>query len=821
MGRGGMGEVYLAYDRRLDRRVAIKRLRLTDAEDPKAGGPEAKVPGTSGPSPAAPPAHRESNLRERFRREAWATARLSHPSVVPIYDIVQDDADADDWLVMEYVDGPTLAQRLAAGPVGIPTALLWSRQVAEGLAEAHGKGILHRDLKTENVILDGAAAGGYDPGAPGRARIVDFGLAKVLKPPADDLGLTVDGALLGTVRAMSPEQARGLPLDPRSDLFSLGVLLYELLAGTPPFTGRTPAATLMGIVGRSQRPVTQLRPEVPAEVADLVERLLEKTPELRPPSASAVARELTEQWERLRVDGPGALADMPGESTFYGSGLAVEDLARPAGAEAADPPPTRDGAQGDASGPRGADTGRVTAGTRRRSARRVGVPLGLAFAVSVLAAGAWVVWEPGRLANGGIEPRAVHAGSSGTSTGSALGSAGERTVQEWIGIGWRDLREYHREGRLTSAIEAFQKAVALRPSSALAHAGLSRAYWRSFWAEGHDRQWLEQALAVAQRAVELDEYLAQAWISLGCARAALSAGDEAEAAFTQALELDPLAAEAYRGLGDLASAEGDMESAERHYGRAVELAPDIAEYSDELGSLLYRQGRLDGASARFEASLQLEPGRAASYRNLAAVRHMQGRPAEAASLLQRALELEPTSVTYVNLGTLLFYQGLYAKAADAFEKALALGGAQRPEMWLNLGDAQRWSPGLEEQALDSFRHGERLLRAALRSRPLDPDLGSRLALCLAKLGDPEAADQLARSRPRATGLPSPLYRLASAAEILGDRELALDLLGAALTAGFPIEEASRDPELRGLRRAPEFQRLLGAVTAEGAPPKPS
>ncbi len=251
LGVGGMGEVYRAYDERLKRPVAIKRILVDQARD--------------------------AALRERFRREAQAAAGLSHPSIVQIHDIVET-ADGD-WIVMELVEGRTLRRVLDDGPVALPRALRLGREIAEGLAEAHAQGVVHRDLKTENVMV---VTGGH-------AKILDFGLAKQLAAKGEkDSGSGV-GTVVGTHRAMSPEQAMGHAVDPRSDLFSLGSLLYEILTGAAPFSAPNPAQTLARVCTLQQPPVRQKRPEVPRQLSDLIDRLLEKEPADRPQTAAEVA----------------------------------------------------------------------------------------------------------------------------------------------------------------------------------------------------------------------------------------------------------------------------------------------------------------------------------------------------------------------------------------------------------------------------------------------------------------------------------------------------------------------------------------------------
>ena len=260
LGRGGMGEVYRAFDERLEREVAVKLIRPESAGD--------------------------SLARERFRREARAAASLNHPAIVQIYDIVE--TAAGDAIVMELVSGETLASLLRAGPLDPEQVLDLGTEIALGLAAAHSRGVIHRDLKPENVMVTEA----------GHAKILDFGLAKLSPPAGEAAGRTGEsslsfaGSVLGTYRSMSPEQARGLALDPRSDLFSFGGLLYEALTGRAPFAGDTVLETLTRICTVRQPPVVELRPEVPAALSSLVDRLLEKDPGDRPESAAAVTSAL-------------------------------------------------------------------------------------------------------------------------------------------------------------------------------------------------------------------------------------------------------------------------------------------------------------------------------------------------------------------------------------------------------------------------------------------------------------------------------------------------------------------------------------------------
>jgi tetratricopeptide (TPR) repeat protein len=260
LGSGGMGTVVLAFDARLQRHVAIKRIRAGSQMNPLA--------------------------RERLRREAAAAATLNHSAVVQVHDILQEELG--EAIVMEYVEGRTLAQMLSRGPLPVRQALGIARQIAEGLAAAHGLGLIHRDLKTQNVMVTPS----------GQAKILDFGLAKRLHPGSDDDSLTEEGALVGTRHVMSPEQARGEAVDARSDLFSLGVLIYEICTGRSPFRSNDRGETLQRVITEVPPSATKLNPGVPAPLATLVAELLEKDPARRPPSAESVAERLRRMESR-------------------------------------------------------------------------------------------------------------------------------------------------------------------------------------------------------------------------------------------------------------------------------------------------------------------------------------------------------------------------------------------------------------------------------------------------------------------------------------------------------------------------------------------
>jgi dipeptidyl aminopeptidase/acylaminoacyl peptidase len=265
LGAGGMGEVYSARDTRLERKVAVKIL-------PRSGSSTA-----------------ESRLR--FEREAKAISQLSHPHICALFDV--GSADGTDYLVMELLEGETLAARLARGPLPLDDALRHGAAIADALDRAHGSGIVHRDLKPQNVMLTRAGA-----------KLLDFGLAKPLgrlfpgsaaselETASAAVALTGEGTLVGTLHYMAPEQLEGRPADARSDVFALGGVLYEMLTGKRPFDGTSPAAVVSAILHREPSPLPNLRPGCPPALDALVRVCLAKDADERWQSAHDVKLQL-------------------------------------------------------------------------------------------------------------------------------------------------------------------------------------------------------------------------------------------------------------------------------------------------------------------------------------------------------------------------------------------------------------------------------------------------------------------------------------------------------------------------------------------------
>ena len=728
IGEGAMGEVYRARDLKLNRAVALKFI------------PAAMV--------------NEAQRLNRFEREAQLLAALNHPNIAAIHGV--EEYQGKPFLVMELVEGETLADHLLAGELPIADALRLALQIAAALKAAHKQGIIHRDLKPANIKIT----------PDGIIKVLDFGLAKQFQDTSQEIdteaatlhALTMAGGVIGTPAYMAPEQAMGQAADRRADFFSFGAILYEMLTAQRAFSGPTLAAIMHAVLSTNPTSPRRLRPAVPVELDAAVMKSLNKKKELRQQDADELSRDLVQINATLTAQSV-ALTTSPGR--------AFRNLA-------------------------------WRYKTWKTEHQRA----------AFIAAALVVVVIFGAVATVALKRRAVAVAGPGA-TVSLKPLDASATTYELFQQGSAFLERYDKEESLNGAMQDFQAALAKDTNYSPAYAGLGLAYLLKYQAN-RDKQLLDTAFSNAKQAVDLNGQLADNRVSLGRVLVEKGDADKAEAEFKQALMVDPLNASAHRGLGDVERARKHWTEAETFYKKAIDLRPKDWDLRLTLGNFYFRQSRYAEAEQAFAEVTRLVPDCYLGYRNLGVAYHMQAHFAEASAEFQKALQIKPSAITYSNLGTSLFFQGLYQQSVVAMEKAVQMG-ANNAQNWINLGDAYRWTPGNEDKAKDAYRTAIKMIRGELSAKPNDADLRSRLALCMAKIDEKKEALAEAAAVEALDRTASVLSRLVSVYEICGQRKQALDTMAAALKAGYSMEEFGRDPELLELRKDPGFHKLVAML----------
>jgi serine/threonine protein kinase/Flp pilus assembly protein TadD len=687
IGEGGMGVVYRAEDQNLRRVVALKVLA------PAALGDEAR--------------------ERRLLREARAAATVSHPAIATIYEVGTDAGIV--FIAMEHVGGETL-RALMARPPRVEQTLGLLRQIAEGLDCAHRAGVVHRDLKPENVLVQ----------PDGRAKILDFGLAIFTGGDHQGAGageqeetatreahLTSQGVVLGTVAYMSPEQVRGGLLDARSDLFSLGILAYEMLAGRHPFRGPTPADTMAAILSQEPQPLRDSHPELPPRLARVVERLLAKDPALRPASARELLDELAAATE-LAIEPASAPATATGkqaegqrslrsiailpfqnlssdpEQEYFCDGMAEElisALAQIPGLHVA----ARTSAfqfKGRSEDVRrigeslNVDT--VLEGSVRRSGNRLRLTAQL-----VSAADGYHLWSE-RFER---EMRDVFAlqDEIGAAIVEALeialaGGAAQTRPRRPADLEAYDLylRGRHhlyqrRPDLLPRAIECFEKAIAAEPTFALAYAGLAECYTVLAvpLASRPPAELFPKARANAEKALALDPTAGEAHASLGLVRFWFELDLRgAEAELRRAIELAPSYAIARIWLAQVLACLGRHEEAATHAARAQEVDP-LSPLVHSLAGIVAYWGRdYQGALENARKALAIEPAFTLAPSGLALM--ALGRQKEAIDELRRIASI--SSKASFTLALLGWGLGVAGHREEARQLASELEARSRREL---------------------------------------------------------------------------------------------------------------------------------------------
>ncbi|HET8646475.1 MAG TPA: tetratricopeptide repeat protein, partial [Vicinamibacteria bacterium] len=747
---------------------------------------------------------------------------------------------------MEYVEGQTLDDLVrSVGVLSPKQTVAVARQICAALEAIHVAGVVHRDLKPSNIMLDRA----------GRAIVMDFGMAY----QRGDDRLTGAGAVVGTLAYLSPEQARGEEAHPRSDVYALGLILYEMLTGRrPPGDG---AALPLALRDRAEAcpPPSAFAPDVPGELDALVLRCLERDPQRRFATAAAVDLALAGVQAGQSVTGirprPAARWRVGRRAALAGAAAALAVVAAGLWAALRPPVPRRPASVAvlplTYSGPgeqahlrnmvpllvcerlRTVTGMRVAPFASSRSfgpadpeedvARQLGVDAVVAGTLAVsgsrLEIRAHVV-RPGDAqapraleVSGGpdqllpMAERLAAAAAENLGVEAPARSGGSRLPQalHHYVTGRGLLEGWDVAANAARAHEEFAQAVALDPLFAEAHALRAQAGARRY-VQTRDLSFLTAAEASAQRALELGPTLPEAHTAAGLLHLARGRSAEAAAAFERGLELAPGDDSLCRRIARAYSELGRQREAEAMLRQAVQLRPSYWQNHSALGIYLMRQGRLEEAKTSFRRVLDARPEADTGYVNLAAVFILAGEHGEAERLLQAALRINPTWETHNNLGFVYYALGRFEEAVTQWRAALD-GGGQAPIVFSNLGDALR-QLGRGPEAHAAYEEAIARGRAALAARPDDRE--ARAALAMALAGDGRCPDARAEAAAVVRGTaPSPTasYYTAVAHALCGDRAAAVRQAVRAIEGGV-VSDVRTNPDLKPLLGDPLLRQRL-------------
>ena len=757
LGQGGMGEVYLARDTRLGREVAIKVMPADSLADPQR--------------------------QKRFEREARAASRLTHSNAAVVYGFGQWDGGA--YIAIEYIDGETLADRIVRGPAGAVELADIAIQVAEVLQEAHEKGIIHRDLKPGNIMLTKA----------GRVKLVDFGLASVVREadtPDTVSMLTEAGTLLGTVAYMSPEQVLGKSLDARSDLFSLGGVLYELATGRRPFAGNNKTEVISRIIASTPEAVARWNYDIPLELDRIIRKCLEKSVDDRYQSAREIAIDLR-HWRR-------------GNSTV---------------AVPAPPVPSRVG--------------------RRRALIAGGALAGLGLAA--WSGYRWLLPAEARslailpfLNESQPENEYLSDGLTEALINLSAVSEGLRVIARSAVYRFKRADDPIRIGKdlnVAAVVVGRMTVVAdlVRVSAEMVDVATSRQLWNRrvetplASLQSLPSKLLEdilRALGVkrsgkapaATRATDAEAYRLYLKGRYAWNKRVPDAYNQAVDYFKKAIDTDPTFALPYAGLADVyARQHGVIPAreisplAKAAAEKAIELDPALAEAHAALGFVeMHYDWAWPAAEAAFQRSIELSPSYPSAHSYYARLLTARKRFSEAIAEQRKALELDPLSPALAEaLGATYYYQRRYDDAERQLRRVL---GANKQFVQA----AARL--GLVQVMQRNYTGAVETLQSSLQMLGED-DYGILADLGLAYAGQRDAAkarDCLARIERIAAKEYVPPVFPAYLHIGLGERDPALRLLEASVEdRSWPVAYFGVEPKLDPVRSDPRFVKLLSAV----------
>jgi serine/threonine-protein kinase len=826
IGKGAMGEVYRAEDTRLRRPVALKFLSDDQVDD---------------------------RARKRFRREAQAVSRLDHPNICTVYEI-NEAPDGRMYIVMGYYDGESLKQRLRRGRMSEVVTVETAIDIANGLDYAHGRGVVHRDLKPANLIIEKS----------GNIRIVDFGLAKL----ADYTSMTDSGVTVGTIAYMSPEQATGKAVDGRSDVFSLGIVMYELLVGRSPFQSDQVAAILYKVLNEDPQPLSASQSGIPAKLIDIVMRALAKDPDQRYQSAREMRDELlvlleeldparASRWRRshtrvrpsrklrpaltVAVGGVLLLATVVLLwNRFGGMGSHMND-----NAGIAVFPFTADGPQNV-----------IARGFEEDILLRL-------VETSGTQEGMWLV-PKGRVRLAGataVEDAGGKLGVGRVVTGSCQENQGELEITLSLVDAATGVVRRTETIHIDDGSSNWQDPVApaltrlLGVSRSVSNANVTNAWprtpaaYRSYLTglglEGVGET-SDDAIGAYRLAIVEDSTFALAHTRLGLLLIQTPAVNDSVRSLAlghlrAAVRLMPEASYLHRALGQTLIVVGDYDAgleqletaerlnptdpvvprlrarayeaiqrpadAEQAYKNQIDACPQYWGGYEDLGYFYYTQARLEEAIRQFLHVRELAPDYAPTYNYLGALYQALDRWEESLENFEKSFALGKSYFACANLGTCYYFFRRFEEAAALYELALEYDRSKY-QLVGNLGDAYYWIPGKRDRALELVDEALTMAERALQATPDDPRLYVVIGGYQAMLDNGDALASVERGLELSPDNAEVNYRACLAYDIMGRRPRALALLGKAIELGFSLRTIESEPLLDDLRTDSRYPLLL-------------
>ena len=858
LGQGGMGRVYKAYDKELDRTVAIKVVRE----------------GAIG----------QVDALKRFKQELVLASKISHKNILRIHDM--GEVAGVRFISMAYIQGKDLQHIIKENPkMPLDRVLKFSQQIAEALAAAHAEGVVHRDLKPQNLLI----------GNDDQVFVCDFGLAKSFEESA--IGMTRTGAFLGTPRYMSPEQVEGKPADQRADLYAFGLILYEMCTGDVPFVGESTLKVMYQRIQEKPKSPKLVNADLPNWLVRIIMHCLEKDPADRYQNAyeiladlqgarggqstsgvmnrsgvvsrsgSSIQIQLPEFASRRSVWIPSAVgavlllvaavflvrhfvesrAGGGGGGTASVSGIPplssgrfvailpiqvlgdasqigylaqgveealstklfqVKDV-RVTSSEEADKvnpkdPPTKIA--------RALGANYLVQGTLQGSGNRIRVSMRLQDALHDKR-----VWSK---EFDGVSSdlftledqiysdlvSALNVNLTTDEVASSKNRPTENAAAYDLYVRGRNALRGHDNKSIQSALDYFDQALKADPKFALAFAGEADASLHMYQLK-KDNFWTQKALTSAQAAEQINDKLPEVHSALGSAYIATGKYAQAIAELKRAISLAPGSDEAYRRLGAAYLASGDYPHAIEAFQKGVELNSYFWVNQNALGDTYFRSGDYTKALQAFQQVTVLAPDNSTGYENIGNVYAQQGKYKEAVPYFQKALQIEPFYLAYSNLGTAYFFLKQYPQAAEMFEKAVELN-PNDTSMAVNLADSYRFSDQ-KDKAHTTYQQAVSLGYKELQTNPQNSDVMAQVALCYANLGDAQQADTFIK-KARAIDKTSLdyVYDQAEIYALLGNTKDALSALKEALEKHYPAEAVAADPNVDSLHSNPEFNDLI-------------